>query len=163
MDGVDITSILPQELRSRITVIPQDPIELPGSVRFNLRPWNFDSASVENDHALIQEALETVELWEHVSTNGGLDADFASLPLSQGQKQLFCLSRAILHHRSTNSKIVLADEATSSVDLKTDRRMQSIIRKAFAGCTMVVVAHRTETIRDADLIVRLESGRLEIV
>lgn len=163
IDNINTSDITRQRLRSRITVIAQDPVELPGSVRYNLIPFDLESAPSQNNvigEASIQEMLSQVGLWDHVSANGGLDADFLTLGLSQGQRQLFCLARAILHHRLMESKIVLVDEATSSVDIDTDREMQAIITTAFSECTVITVAHRLETIQDVDIILELDHSRL---
>lgn len=158
IDNVDTSDITRQHLRSRITVIAQDPVELPGSVRYNIIP--FDSASDIVGDGSIQDMLSQVGLWDHVSAKGGLEADFSTLGLSQGQRQLFCLARAVLHHRVTESKIVLVDEATSSVDIDTDREMQAVMSEAFSSCTVITVAHRLETIRDVDVVLELDDGRL---
>ncbi|POR35874.1 ABC transporter, transmembrane domain, type 1 [Tolypocladium paradoxum] len=162
IDGIDISQIASrQQLRSRITTLAQDPIELPGSVRSNLVP--FASANPQTagaDEAAVIDALSRVGIWEHISSHGGLDADLAAMGLSHGQKQLLCLARAVLHNASTGSRVVLVDEATSSVDGETDARMQAVMSEAFAGCTLVVVAHRLETIQDADVVLELDAGRL---
>lgn len=163
IDNVSTSDVTRQHLRSRITVISQDPVELPGSVRYNLIIFDSANETSQNtvvDDAIIQEALSQVGLWEHISTNGGLDADFLTLGLSQGQRQLFCLARAVLHHTVMGSKIVLVDEATSSVDIDTDREMQVVMKKAFAECTVITVAHRLETIQDVDVMLELDNGRL---
>lgn len=165
IDGVDISSITCQELRSRITTLPQDAIELAGTVRQNLDP--FASPIIDNPvgnlhvhDAKMQDVLTRVGLWLHVSAGGGLDADLSSISLSQGQKQLLCLARAVLHHASTSSRIVLIDEATSSVDSATDAKMQAIMAEVFAECTVVTIAHRLETLKDVDMVLELDAGRL---
>lgn len=88
----------------------------------------------------------------------------STYPLSAGQKQLFSLARAILRHQSNRQKlrrsVLVLDEATSNVDLETDQCVQRVLREDFEGCTMIVVAHRVETIADADLVVRMEGGRV---
>jgi ABC-type multidrug transport system fused ATPase/permease subunit len=108
----------------------------------------------------MQETLSQVGLRDHISANGGLETDFSTLGLSQGQRQLFCLARAVLHHRLMGTKIVLVDEATSNVDIDTDREMQAVMTEAFSKCTVITVAHRLETIQDVDVVLELENGRL---
>ncbi|KAH8893638.1 ABC transporter [Thozetella sp. PMI_491] len=88
-----------------------------------------------------------------------LDATMKSMPLSQGQQQLFSLARAILMRR-TRGKIVLLDEATSSVDAQTDKIMQQLIREEFKDHTIVTVAHRLDTIMDSDIVLLLDAGQL---
>ncbi|CEJ89530.1 hypothetical protein VHEMI05371 [[Torrubiella] hemipterigena] len=167
IDGVDIAHITRQELRSRITTLPQDAIELGGTVRDNLAPFLPPEESRDqrqnaiNDGAM-KTALTKVDLWEFISTKDGLDAEFSTVGLSQGQMQLFCLARAILHNISTGSKLVLIDEATSNVDQDTDRRMQDVIAREFAGCTILTIAHRLETLEDADVIFKMNNGLLQV-
>ncbi|KAK5996562.1 ABC multidrug transporter B [Cladobotryum mycophilum] len=156
IDDIDISQIPRQQLRSCITTLPQDPIELPGSIRNNLVP--FGGATISEE--AMTGALDHVGLLTHISTRGGLDAELASMGLSQGQKQLLCLARAVLHNASSGSRVVLIDEATSNMDNETDAKMQAVMSKAFAGCTVLVVAHRLETIQDADVVLELDAGRL---
>ena len=94
-----------------------------------------------------------------VSPTASLDVAMKSLPLSQGQQQLFSLARAILM-RPTRGKVVLLDEATSNVDGETDKLMQKLIREEFQAHTVVTVAHRLDTILDSDLVLVLDSGKL---
>lgn len=103
IDGTNIATLSLHDLRSSITVIPQDPFLMPGSVRFNMDPQ-----TVRTD-AQIEEALRTVGLWSRISENGGLDMDLSSSDWSIGQKQLFELARALL----SKSSILVLDEANS--------------------------------------------------
>jgi len=163
IDDVNTSDITRQHLRSRITVIAQDPVEIQSTVRCNIFP--FDSVyplsqdTVVGD-AIIEETLSQVGLLDHISVSGGLEVDFSTLGLSQGQRQLFCLARAVLHHRIMRTKIVLMDEATSSVDIEMDKEMQVVMKEAFSKCTVIMVAHRLETIQDVDVVLELENGKL---
>lgn len=138
-------------LRKNLTALPQDSVTLPGSVRTNLDPLEL----VAGDELLI-DALSQTGMWETISNRGGLDVDFESLGLSHGQQQLFCLARALL----SKSPIVLLDEATSSIDHQSDEQVQKVLREAFKERTVLVVAHRLETISDLDLVVVMENGRI---
>lgn len=152
-------------LRERIIAVPQDAVFLPdgASFRQNLDP--FDAA----DATMCQAALETVELWPFVQERGGLEAGLSADTLSQGQKQLFSLGRAILRRRvraaasqsGSGSGILLLDEVSSSVDQDTDRAMQTVIRDEFAGYTVVMVSHRLDMVlATCDTVVVLDQGRV---
>jgi ABC-type multidrug transport system fused ATPase/permease subunit len=114
------------------------------------------------DEAII-EALQKVGLSEQISTKGGLGAAMDEVSLSAGQKQLFSLARAILHQRQTGSKVVLVDEATSSIDHESDAQVQAVMGEVFGECTVVAIAHRVETIQGADVILEVENGRVAVV
>lgn len=152
IDGVDISTIPRQLLRSNIICLPQDPVLLPGTVRFNIDPRGRTS-----DEA-IMEALEQVRLWYRIVDRGGLDADMESLGLSHGERQLFCLCSAIL--RKDTSSVLILDEATSNVDDETDMLMQRLIKEQFAPHTVLAVAHRLDSIVDSDMILVLGAGRV---
>lgn len=164
IDGIDISQIHRQQLRSRITTLPQDAIELAGSVRENLSRSSRSSDSALSytppPDAEIIEALTRVGMWDHIVARGGLDAELSSIGLSQGQSQLLNLAGAIIHNRQTGSKVVLVDEATSNMDQGTDAQMQAVMSEVFAGCTVLTIAHRLETLREADVILKLDEGRL---
>ncbi|KAJ9640194.1 hypothetical protein H2204_003419 [Knufia peltigerae] len=179
IDGVDLKNLSGDAVRERIITIPQDVFLFAGSVRRNLDPGAFYT------DAQLVTVLSRVNLWQLIQVQGGLDSAVRSDALSQGQKQLFGVARAILktsipaatmataaiHGRSvqrpedgagpaTAGKVVLLDEATSNVDRETDAFMQRVIREEFATHTMIVVAHRLDTILDSDRIAVLDGGRL---
>ncbi|GIY00679.1 multidrug resistance-associated protein 1 [Caerostris extrusa] len=153
IDDIDITKIGLHNLRSKLTIIPQDPILFTGSLRMNLDPNDEHSedeiwASLEKSY-LKTFVLNLNEALEHDIEEGGSN-------LSAGQRQLVCLARALLK----NSKILVLDEATASVDMDTDQLIQNTIRTAFADRTVITIAHRINTVLDYDKIVVLESGHI---
>lgn len=150
VDGIDISTIPRQTVRARLNAVPQDPFFLRSTIRTNADPY-----SVHTDLQIIS-ALEKVQLWSLISSKGGLDAQLDTEFFSHGQRQLFCLARAILR----GGRIIVLDEATSSVDSETDKLMQRVIREVFEGCTILAVAHRLDTIADFDRIVLLGNGEV---
>ncbi|EHK96575.1 putative Multidrug resistance-associated protein 1 [Glarea lozoyensis 74030] len=150
IDGVDITKIPRQAVRSRLNAIPQDPFFMKGSIRLNASP-----ESLHSDEE-ISQALQKVQLWDIVESKGGLDTELHAEFFSHGQRQLFCLARAILR----KSSIVVLDEVSSSVDITTDILMQRVIREEFAGSTIIAIAHRLDTIFDFDKVAVLSEGQL---
>ncbi|KAI1849072.1 hypothetical protein JX266_005033 [Neoarthrinium moseri] len=150
IDGIDTSTMRVNDVRESVVTLPQDPLLLAGTVRYNL-----DLASCASDEDMLA-ALEKTGLRDLIKGKGGLDAELRTEWLSAGQKQLFCLARAMLRQ----SRILLLDEATSSLDQQTDELMQSLIRKEFVGWTMVVVAHRLKTIADFDNVLVLQDGNV---
>ncbi|KAF2223913.1 P-loop containing nucleoside triphosphate hydrolase protein [Elsinoe ampelina] len=151
IDGLDLSTINRTVLRSRLTYIADDPFILPGSVRDNI-----DIFQVAEDETITLTLKKTL-LLDVVTSAGGLDAPMSSLILSQGQKQLLNFSRALL---KKNGKLILLDEATSSVDQETDKIIQKLIRTEFKDHTVIAIAHRLDTILDFDFVGVMDSGRL---
>ncbi|KAI9204423.1 P-loop containing nucleoside triphosphate hydrolase protein, partial [Polychytrium aggregatum] len=153
LDGVDISKLGLKTLRSKIAVIPQDPVLFSGTVRSNLDPFN------EYTDQELWECLERSNLKKAVAgTPGQLDSVVTENGenWSTGQRQLFCLARAMLRR----AKLVVLDEATASVDLPTDEFIQQAIRQNMAGCTILTIAHRLNTVIDYDRILVLGGGEV---
>ncbi|PNP47179.1 hypothetical protein THARTR1_10684 [Trichoderma harzianum] len=150
IDGVDLSTLTCAEVRSRINVVPQDPFLMPGTIRFNMDPLN--GASDEDIiHALDQVRLRTI-----VDEQGGIDKEIDLSSWSSGQKQLLCFARAMLK----KSRILILDEAMSSVDHETETIMQEIIDTQFKECTVLAVMHRLEHIRRYDKAAVFGDGKL---
>ncbi|EJP64343.1 ABC transporter [Beauveria bassiana ARSEF 2860] len=150
IDGVDIAKAPRGELRIRLNTVPQQPFFLYGSVRENIDPLG-----KATDERLI-EVLKTVQLWEIFEEHGGLDSDMDSDLLSHGQRQLFCLGRAMVR----SGRILVLDEFSSSVDADTDDMMHRIIHDEFVGQTVIAIAHKLDAILDFDRIVFLDKGMI---
>uniref|UniRef100_A0A8C2TDX9 ATP binding cassette subfamily C member 8 n=1 Tax=Coturnix japonica TaxID=93934 RepID=A0A8C2TDX9_COTJA len=151
IDGIDIAKLPLQTLRSRLSIILQDPILFSGTIRFNLDPEKKCTDS------MLWEALEIAQL-KHVvkALPGGLDAIVTEggENFSQGQRQLFCLARAFVRKTS----IFIMDEATASIDMATENILQKVVMTAFADRTVVTIAHRVHTILNADLVIVMKRG-----
>ncbi|OAQ98802.1 hypothetical protein LLEC1_03870 [Akanthomyces lecanii] len=158
IDNREVKTVPRELLRMRITTITQGGLELNGSVRLNLDPFKFSSRArniqFPSDDGLA-DIFRQVGLWSQIDEAGGLDASMAKLKLSRGQKQLFQIARAILHKRMAESKILLIDEGTSSMDSNTEEAMAQLIATAFADCTKVFVGHRRALLANANVVLHL--------
>ncbi|KAH0736468.1 hypothetical protein KY285_012175 [Solanum tuberosum] len=153
IDDINICSIGLKDLRSKLSIIPQEPTLFKGSVRTNLDPLGLYS----DDE--IWKALEKCQLKATISTLPNLlDSSVSDEGenWSMGQRQLFCLGRVLLKR----NRILVLDEATASIDSATDAILQRIIREEFSNCTVITVAHRVPTVIDSDMVMVLSFGEL---
>ncbi|OMJ65452.1 hypothetical protein SteCoe_38196 [Stentor coeruleus] len=151
IDDVNYLDLSLKNLRGQISVIPQQPILFDTTIQNNLDPYK------EHTEDEILNVLETVNLKDYIfafdkrleiEINGG------GISLSAGQKQLLCIARAVLK----KNKIVLMDEATSNVDSETDALIQVITKREFEKSTLIVIAHRIQTVIDSDRILVMDEG-----
>ncbi|XP_054724956.1 ATP-binding cassette sub-family C member 5-like [Uloborus diversus] len=153
IDGVNIKDLGLEDLRSRMSVIPQDPVLLRGTIRYNLDPQN------EFEEEILWKVLAEADMKTKISSlEGGLDAPVVENGnnFSVGEKQLLCMARALLYE----SKIILLDEATASVDGETDRFIQNAIHQVFQNSTVLIIAHRLSTVARCDRVMVLSEGKI---
>ncbi|PMB71894.1 Canalicular multispecific organic anion transporter 2 [Beauveria bassiana] len=160
IDGRDIKTVPRRILRSRITTLTQDGVELKGTIRANAFPYSIAAAAVAPADEDIVAALDRVGLWAHLQRHGGLDADITDARLSHGQRQLLFLARAVLHHQALRTRIVLVDEATSALDPQAEADAQALMAEAFADCTVLTISHRREGLDFVERVLEVDAGQL---
>ncbi|KAF2758207.1 ABC bile acid transporter [Pseudovirgaria hyperparasitica] len=148
IDGINIAEANHQTLRSRVTFLAQDPVLFPGTLRDNLDPLS------EYTDEACEEVLKKIAERHGWTLNTSIEAGGKNL--SQGQRQLVGLARAMLRQ----SSIIILDEATASIDLDTANEIQRVLREEMKQSTVITIAHRLEAVQHADYCIVLEKGRV---
>ncbi|KAJ6788849.1 hypothetical protein PWT90_07001 [Aphanocladium album] len=173
IDGIDIATAPRDQLRARIITISQDQVALDGSIRDNLLPfdktWDTkasqinekDQEEAERKDKIVRETLVRLRIWDRLESTGGLDTLLKNVGYSHGEMQLLCIARAVVRRRLTGSKLLLVDEATGSLDRWRDQIVREMMKEYFRGCTIIVVAHREESIADSNVTVEMEDGEMK--
>ncbi len=173
IDGVDIRQAPRDQLRSRIITITQDSVEFEGTIRDNLLPFEKDWAGVLPKTAdateaekrrrefILRETLVHLRLWPMLEDKKELETLVSDAGFSYGERQLLCIARAAVHRRVYGGKLVLVDEATGGVDAWRDQIVREMIRDYFRGCTVLIVAHRSETVADSNISFKMVRGRVK--
>lgn len=205
IDGIDIRTVPLDQLRSRIITISQDQVELEGTIRDNLLPyektWSVEEdeknkrrrerqarglpeeevnsevltdeekreeelarqlaqESAERKDRILRETLVHLRIWDQLVLKGGLDTPLSEAGFSHGEMQLLCIARAVVRRRVYGGRLVLIDEATGGVDRWRDQIVREMIRDYFRGCTILIVAHRSDSIADSQSVVKMGRGRV---
>ena len=153
IDDVDISTLPLHQLRSQLSIIPQDPVLFSGTIRYNLDPFDQYSdddiwCALEQAHLKDRVSKLIDQLDEAVLENGS--------NFSVGERQLLCLARALLR----KSKILILDEATAAVDMETEKIVYEVIDKLFTHCTIITIAHRLSTVNKSNRIIVLDEGEV---
>lgn len=169
IDGKNVASISRNELRSRLVTITQDQVQFQGTVRTNLLPLTMNSVkeqSVEEEEKAalkdseLEQLLKSLRIWAQLTTKGGLDAILDKVGYSKGELQLLCVARAILKQRETGGKLVLVDEATSSIDSDTEKVVNRAMKENFSGCTILTIAHRRSSLHNVEGVIDMYRGAI---
>ncbi|KAG0329096.1 hypothetical protein BGZ99_003480 [Dissophora globulifera] len=151
IDGIDISTLGLQDLRSKVGVIPQESVLFVGTIRSNLDPFN------QHEDRAVWRALHAVHMGDKVMEMPlKLDTPVVEhgKNFSLGQRQLICIARSLV----IGSRIIVLDEATASIDMATDKQLQETIRANFADCTVLTIAHRLNTIIESDKVLVMDGG-----
>jgi len=154
IDGIDIRCVTQRSLRAAIGLVLQEPFLFMGTVRDNIRYGRPDASDEEVQRAI--EAIGAGRILENLEDGLNTEVGERGSRLSEGERQLVGFARALL----ADPRILVLDEATSSVDVYTEHAIQSGLKKLLSGRTSIVIAHRLSTIVRADRIIVLENGKI---
>jgi ATP-binding cassette subfamily B protein len=154
LDGVNITAVTQESLRQQIGFVPQDPFLFSGTIEDNIRDGKLDASREEIIAAA--RATGSHDIISHMENAYETSVGERGTTLSPGQRQLICLTRAIL----ADPPVLILDEATSNIDTATERIIQKSLEKITEGRTCIIIAHRLSTVRDVDRIIVLDHGRI---
>ncbi len=167
IDGIEISSIVPKTLRSRLISIPQEPVIFEGTVRTNLLPFALNDAEdrwspmekAQKD-AELEQLLKQLHIWMPLVDKGRLDAVADDVGYSRGDLQLLCIGRAILRQRETGRKVVLVDDATSCLSMAKEKIANDVMRESFDGCTVLRISARQSGVVGATSVVHFRRGAI---
>lgn len=170
IDGVNIATVPRQSLRSRLISASQEPVELEGTIRLNLLPYELphSECEIESDRAVriadedatLEDLLTDLGIWEEIREKGGLYASLQNAGLSRVAIQTLCFARTVLRYHRSEGRLVLLDEATNGINVEDDAAVQKSIWEFFEGCSIVQIAHLEESIKDSQLSVEVSNGRI---
>ncbi|KAM0343557.1 hypothetical protein ACHAPU_008452 [Fusarium lateritium] len=149
VDDTDVYSLSTEQVRTRFITLPQEPVLISGSVRYNMQLY--EPGSSDED---IMAVLDEFGLWQAILSKGGLDAALTTELLSHGQRQLFCFARSTLQ----KGNIVILDEPSSQFDHSAEQMMEATVREKFKDHTVLCIAHKLSNILDFDGVVVMDSG-----
>lgn len=167
IDGIDVSSLAPDVLRSRLVTITQEPVILQGTIRTNLLPLTLNDTKQSWRYAHdaqkdveLEHLLKRLHIWLPLAKKGGLDADIDDVGYSKGDTQLLCIARAILRQRETGSRVVLVDDATSCLNMEKERIANDLMRDCFQGCTVLRMSARQSGLEGVNSVTRFRRGAL---
>lgn len=153
IDGNDISQVDLKSLRSQMSIISQETALFEGTLKFNLDPSGYKYSDSQ-----LEKVLTQLNFNHSGYQKDGLDMeiDLGGSNLSKGEQQLLCFARCILN----NSKLIILDEATASIDIKTEESIQKSVENDFKDSTMIIIAHRVQTVMECDRIIVLKDGKI---
>lgn len=171
IDGIDISSIPRDLLRSRVVALSQETVLLEGSLRSNLLCYEKLAPPEDGEEAErgdlrtefdseLRSLLSEVGVWGEIAAQGGMDVALADAGFSTATLQMVCFARAVTRYHRSTGKLVLIDEATNGIDKERDAAVQHAVWELFEGCTILQVAHMEESTHDAELSVEISKGRI---
>ncbi len=146
-----MSTLRPDQVRSRFITLPQEPVLVSGTVRFNMQLYEPECKDQD-----ITAALDAFDLWDTILSKGGLDAVMTEELLSHGQRQVFCFARSTLQQ----GNIIILDEPSSQSDQATEQKMELAIRETFKHHTILCIAHNLNTILNFDNVIVMDTGSI---